>query len=171
MTTDQHILINEVFPLASKVINFYARKIDDIGRDRDSYVSALDEKICTATRTYNPCRGPYRPYILRGLKQEVIRVFRNRDRQRKSQVDINLYDLRDNSSITNPVERCILRETRANVRRILAKIDPSYREIIFLRIWRNMSFCDISARLGITRQCVQYHYKNALLAIRKTYEK
>lgn len=68
----------------------------------------------------------------------------------------------DATSIVRPSQAAQAREREAWVRMALELLDPADREVILLRLWRERSFAEMGAELGLAEDAARMRFRRAL---------
>jgi RNA polymerase sigma-70 factor (ECF subfamily) len=89
---------------------------------------------------------------------------RRSERRRGEQIEIHESDAQTEF---DPLDDVVARETEARMRRAVARLTPTQREVFTLRVSEGMSYREIADAVDTTEGAARVHYHNAMRAIKE----
>jgi RNA polymerase sigma factor (sigma-70 family) len=123
---------------------------------------SLWQRRATATTILSP-----RHYLLRALKNNVLKALYKKDRQ-PFPIDLpDEYDFSQEYSIERIIiERQISEDRAARLRKAVAQLSKRQHEVIYLKFYQHLDFAQIAEQMDISRQSVYNLMHEAIEKIR-----
>ncbi|MFQ5731917.1 MAG: RNA polymerase sigma factor [Planctomycetaceae bacterium] len=151
----------ELYDLAAPRLARYAVTLTRNLDDAEDALQAAFVQIARCPQRLAEARHPW-PYLLRVVRNEALRVVRQRCRNKAPLPDA---DLADRWGIPNPGDLATQSERQEiaeSVNSALNKLPPMQAEVVVLKIWENMTFAQIGAVLGTSPNTAASRYRYAL---------
>ena len=141
----------ELYDLAAPRLVRYAVTLTRNLDDAEDVLQAAFVQIARCPERLAEARHPW-PYLLRVVRNEALRVIR----QRRSQPPV------ENPPACVDHTQFDQQEVAESVRNALNKLPPIQAEVVVLKIWENMTFAQIGAVLGTSPNTAASRYRYAL---------
>lgn len=155
-----------------KIYSFIYSKILDRDLAEDVFQDTFIKVIKTLKKgSYNE-EGKFLPWVLRISHNLVIDHFRKNSRMPKfnNTDDFNIFSVLGDSALN--AEKSIIKDQVENdVRRIIDELPDDQRQVIMMRMYRDMSFKEISEKTGVSINTALGRMRYALINMRKLIEK
>lgn len=154
------------------VYNFIYSKILDRDITEDVFQDTFIKVIQTLKRGGYNEEGKFLPWVMRIAHNLVIDHFRRNSRMPKfeNREDFNIFSLLGDS--TPNVERQLIdSQVREDVRRLIEELPDDQKEVLKMRIYREMSFKEISDLTGVSINTSLGRMRYALINLRKMIDK
>ena len=155
-----------------KLYSFIYSKILDRDLAEDVFQDTFIKVIKTLKKgSYNE-EGKFLPWVLRISHNLVIDHFRKNSRIPKfnNTDDFNIFSVLGDSALN--AEKSIIKDQVENdVRRIIDELPEDQRQVIMMRMYRDMSFKEISEKTGVSINTALGRMRYALINMRKLIEK
>lgn len=155
-----------------KIYSFIYSKILDRDLAEDVFQDTFIKVIKTLKKgSYNE-EGKFLPWVLRISHNLVIDHFRKNSRIPKfnNTDDFNIFSVLGDSALN--AEKSIIKDQVENdVRRIIDELPEDQRQVIMMRMYRDMSFKEISEKTGVSINTALGRMRYALINMRKLIEK
>lgn len=157
----QHRIYSFIF---SKVFN------KDIAEDifQDTFIKV----IRTLKRGKYNEEGKFLPWVMRIAHNLVIDHFRKNKRMPKfeNSGDFNIFSVLSDSGL-NAEKQIIKDQIEADVKELIKELPEDQLEVLVMRIYKDMSFKEISERTGVSINTALGRMRYALINLRKVIEK
>ncbi|MEY8849303.1 RNA polymerase sigma factor [Psychroserpens sp. XS_ASV72] len=116
--------------------------------------------------------GKFLPWVMRIAHNLVIDHFRKNSRMPKfdNTGDFNIFSVLGDSSL-NAEKQLIKDQVECDVRRIIEELPEDQREVLIMRMYKDMSFKEISERTGVSINTALGRMRYALINLRKVIDK
>ncbi|MEI8344271.1 MAG: sigma-70 family RNA polymerase sigma factor [Candidatus Moraniibacteriota bacterium] len=178
MTQDSVV---EIIDDVELVASFQTGKTEDFGLLYDKYVHKIydyiyfkthhreiAEDLCSKTflkcleklGTYQPSKGSFSSWLYRIATNTVIDHYRTQ----KSHANIeDAWDLVSGEDLLKDVEN---KDKFAEVEKLLKQLKPDQRDIVMLRIWSGLSYCEIAEIVGKSEDNCKMIFSRAVGSLR-----
>jgi RNA polymerase sigma-70 factor (ECF subfamily) len=155
-----------------KIYSFIYSKVYDRDVAEDIFQDAFIKVIRTLKRgNYNE-EGKFLPWVMRISHNLVIDYFRKNNRMPKfdNAGDFNIFSVLSDSSL-NAEKALIKEQVECDVRRLVDELPDDQKEVLLMRIYKDMSFKEISERTGVSINTALGRMRYALINLRKIIDK
>lgn len=154
------------------VYNFIYSKILDRDITEDIFQDTFIKVIQTLKRGGYNEEGKFLPWVMRIAHNLVIDHFRKNSRMPKfeNREDFNIFSLLGDSS-PNIERQLIDMQVHQDVRRLIEELPEDQKEVLKMRIYKEMSFKEISEITGVSINTSLGRMRYALINLRKMIEK
>tara|TARA_R110001583_G_scaffold113897_1_gene264374 strand:- start:375 stop:959 length:585 start_codon:yes stop_codon:yes gene_type:complete len=155
-----------------KIYSFIYSKVYDRDVAEDIFQDTFIKVIRTLKRgAYNE-EGKFLPWVMRISHNLVIDFFRKNNRMPKfdNTGEFSIFSVLSDSTLN--AEKAIIKEQVENdVRRLVDELPNDQREVLLMRIYKDMSFKEISERTGVSINTALGRMRYALINLRKIIDK
>lgn len=155
-----------------RIYSFIYSKVYDRDVAEDIFQDTFIKVIRTLKRgAYNE-EGKFLPWVMRISHNLVIDFFRKNNRMPKFQNtgEFSIFSVLSDSTLN--AEKAIIKEQVENdVRRLVDELPEDQKEVLMMRIYKDMSFKEISERTGVSINTALGRMRYALINLRKIIEK
>ena len=155
-----------------KIYSFIYSKVYDRDVAEDIFQDTFIKVIRTLKRgAYNE-EGKFLPWVMRISHNLVIDFFRKNNRMPKfdNAGEISIFSVLSDTSLN--AEKAIIKEQVENdVRRLVDELPEDQKEVLLMRIYKDMSFKEISERTGVSINTALGRMRYALINLRKIIDK
>jgi len=149
----------------------YSKVLDrDVSEDifQDTFIKVINT---LKLGNYNE-EGKFLPWVMRIAHNLVIDHFRkgNRMPSFKNTDEFDIFSVLSDSSL-NAEKQIIKDQIHFDVRRIVDELPEDQKEVLIMRIYRDMSFKEISESTGVSINTALGRMRYALINLRKVIEK
>ena len=149
----------------------YSKVLDrDVSEDvfQDTFIKVINT---LKLGNYNE-EGKFLPWVMRIAHNLVIDHFRkgNRMPSFKSTEEFDIFSVLSDSSL-NAEKQIIKDQIHFDVRRIVDELPEDQKEVLIMRIYRDMSFKEISESTGVSINTALGRMRYALINLRKVIDK
>ncbi len=155
-----------------RIYSFIYSKVLDRDVAEDIFQDAFIKVINTLKLgNYNE-EGKFLPWVMRIAHNLVIDHFRkgNRMPSFKNTEEFDIFSVLSDSSL-NAEKQIIKDQIHSDVRRIVDELPEDQKEVLIMRIYRDMSFKEISESTGVSINTALGRMRYALINLRKVIEK
>jgi RNA polymerase sigma-70 factor (ECF subfamily) len=155
-----------------KIYSFIYSKVLDRDVAEDIFQDAFIKVINTLKLgNYNE-EGKFLPWVMRIAHNLVIDHFRkgNRMPSFKNTEEFDIFSVLSDSSL-NAEKQIIKDQIHFDVRRIVDELPDDQKEVLIMRIYRDMSFKEISESTGVSINTALGRMRYALINLRKVIDK
>ena len=167
--TSLEILINRH---SQRIYSFIFSKVFDKDVAEDIFQDTFIKVIKTLKRgSYNE-EGKFLPWVMRIAHNLVIDHFRKNNRMPKFEGndDFNIFSLISDSSL-NAERQLIKDQVECDVRKLIEELPDDQREVLVMRIYKDMSFKEISEITGVSINTALGRMRYAIINLRKIINK
>ncbi len=155
-----------------RIYSFIYSKVFDRDVSEDIFQDTFIKVIRTLKKgTYNE-EGKFLPWVMRIAHNLVIDHFRKNNRMPKfeNNNDFNIFSVLSDNSLN--IEKQIIKgQVENDVRRLIEELPDDQNEVLMMRIYRDMSFKEISEQTGVSINTALGRMRYALINLRKVIDK
>ncbi|MBK5212418.1 MAG: sigma-70 family RNA polymerase sigma factor [Flavobacteriaceae bacterium] len=155
-----------------RIYSFIYSKVFDRDVSEDIFQDTFIKVIRTLKKgTYNE-EGKFLPWVMRIAHNLVIDHFRKNNRMPKfeNNNDFNIFSVLSDNSLN--IEKQIIKgQVENDVRRLIEELPDDQKEVLMMRIYRDMSFKEISEQTGVSINTALGRMRYALINLRKVIDK
>lgn len=155
-----------------RIYSFIYSKVFDKDLAEDIFQDTFIKVIRTLKRgAYNE-EGKFLPWVMRIAHNLVIDHFRKNNRMPKfeNKDDFNIFSVLSDNSL-NIEKRMIKGQVETDVRRLIEELPDDQKEVLKMRMYKDMSFKEISEQTGVSINTALGRMRYALINLRKVIEK
>ncbi len=155
-----------------KIYSFIYSKVFDRDVAEDIFQDTFIKVIKTLKRgAYNE-EGKFIPWVMRISHNLVIDHFRKNNRMPKfeNNSDFNIFSVISDGNL-NAEKKMIKGQIEEDVRRIIEELPEDQKEVLLMRVYKEMSFKDISEQTGVSINTALGRMRYALINLRKVIDK
>ena len=155
-----------------KIYSFIYSKVFDRDVSEDIFQDTFIKVIKTLKRgAYNE-EGKFIPWVMRISHNLVIDHFRKNNRMPKfeNNSDFNIFSVLHNGSL-NAEKTMIKEQVEGDLKKIIQELPDDQKEVLLMRIYKEMSFKDISEKTGVSINTALGRMRYALINLRKVIDK
>jgi len=154
-----------------RIYSFIYSKVFDKDIAEDIFQDTFIKVIKTLKRGKYNEEGKFLPWVMRISHNLIIDYFRKNGRMPKfdNSGDFNIFSVLSDSSL-NAEKRLIKTQVENDVRRLIEELPKDQREVLVMRIYKDMSFKEISERTGVSINTALGRMRYALINLRKVIE-
>jgi len=169
---DESALSDLVTRHKQRIFSFIYSKVYDRDITEDIFQDTFIKVIRTLKRgAYNE-EGKFLPWVMRIAHNLVIDHFRKNNRMPKfeNSGDFNIFSVLSDSSL-NAEKSMIKGQVENDVRRLIEELPEDQKTVLLMRIYRDMSFKEISEQTGVSINTALGRMRYALINLRKVIDK
>ena len=155
-----------------RIYRFIYSKVYDRDITEDIFQDTFVKVINTLKRgSYNE-EGKFLPWVMRIAHNLVIDHFRKNNRMPKfeNNDDFNIFSVLSDGSLN--AERSMIKDqVQRDVRRLIDELPEDQKEVLTMRIYKDMSFKEISEQTGVSINTALGRMRYALINLRKVIER
>lgn len=155
-----------------RIYSFIYSKVYDRDITEDIFQDAFIKVIKTLKKGGYSEEGKFLPWVMRITHNLIIDHFRKSNRMPKfeNKDDFNIFSVL--SDHTPNIERQMINNQVINdVRRLIEELPDDQKEVLKMRIYKEMSFKEISEQTGVSINTALGRMRYALINLRKIIEK
>ena len=155
-----------------RIYSFIYSKVLDRDVSEDVFQDTFIKVINTLKKgNYNE-EGKFLPWVMRIAHNLVIDHFRKENRMPsfKNTDEFDIFSVLSDSSL-NAEKQIIKDQIHFDVRRIVDELPEDQKEVLIMRIYRDMSFKEISESTGVSINTALGRMRYALINLRKVIDK
>ncbi len=155
-----------------RIYSFIYSKVLDRDISEDIFQDTFIKVINTLKKgNYNE-EGKFLPWVMRIAHNLVIDHFRkdNRMPSFKNTDEFDIFSVLSDSSL-NAEKALIKDQIHSDVRNLVEELPEDQKEVLMMRIYRDMSFKEISEQTGVSINTALGRMRYALINLRKVIEK
>ena len=155
-----------------RIYSFIYSKVFDRDISEDIFQDTFIKVIKTLKRGKYNEEGKFLPWVMRIAHNLVIDHFRKNSRMPKfdNSGDFNIFTVISDNSL-NAEKSIIKGQVEADVRRLIDELPEDQKEVLIMRMYKDMSFKEISERTGVSINTALGRMRYALINMRKVIEK
>lgn len=172
MKGDESALSELITRHKQRIYSFIYSKVFDRDVSEDIFQDTFIKVIRTLKRgAYNE-EGKFLPWVMRIAHNLVIDHFRKNNRMPKfeNSGDFNIFSVLSDSSL-NAEKSMIKGQVENDVRRLIEELPDDQKEVLVMRMYKDMSFKEISEQTGVSINTALGRMRYALINLRKVIEK
>lgn len=155
-----------------RIYRFIYSKVYDRDVTEDIFQDTFVKVINTLKRgSYNE-EGKFLPWVMRIAHNLVIDYFRRNNRMPKfeSNDDFNIFPVLSDGNLN--AERSMIKDqVEKDVQRLIEELPEDQKEVLIMRIYKDMSFKEISEQTGVSINTALGRMRYALINLRKVIER
>ena len=155
-----------------RLYSFIFSKIQDRDITEDIFQDTFIKVIRTLKRgNYNE-QGKFLPWIMRISHNLIIDYFRKSNRMRlfKNTDEFDIFSVISDGNL-NAEKQLIKEQVLSDVKELVKELPQEQREVLEMRIYKDMSFKEISENTGVSINTALGRMRYALINLRKIIEK
>ncbi|WP_029034909.1 RNA polymerase sigma factor [Salinimicrobium terrae] len=155
-----------------RIYSFIFSKVFDKDIAEDIFQDTFIKVIRTLKRGKYNEEGKFLPWVMRIAHNLVIDHFRKNKRMPKfeNSGDFNIFSVLCDSGL-NAEKQIIKDQIEADVQELIKELPEDQLEVLVMRIYKDMSFKEISERTGVSINTALGRMRYALINLRKVIEK
>ncbi|HET8854850.1 MAG TPA: sigma-70 family RNA polymerase sigma factor [Salinimicrobium sp.] len=155
-----------------RIYSFIYSKVFDKDIAEDIFQDTFIKVIRTLKRGKYNEEGKFLPWVMRISHNLVIDHFRRNKRMPKfeNSESFNIFSVLSDSDL-NAEKQIIKDQIESDVRILIQELPEDQREVLIMRIYKDMSFKEISERTGVSINTALGRMRYALINLRKVIEK
>lgn len=155
-----------------RIYSFIFSKVFDKDIAEDIFQDTFIKVIRTLKRGKYNEEGKFLPWVMRIAHNLVIDHFRKNKRMPKfeNSGDFNIFSVLCDSGL-NAEKQIIKDQIEADVKELIKELPQDQLEVLVMRIYKDMSFKEISERTGVSINTALGRMRYALINLRKVIEK
>ena len=156
----------------SKIYGFIYSKVNDRDLSDDIFQDTFIKVIRTLKKgDYNE-EGKFLPWVMRIAHNLIIDYFRKNNRMPnfKNSDEFDIFSIISDDSL-NAEKQIIQEQIFDNVRELINELSEEQKEVLIMRMYRDMSFKEISENTGVSINTALGRMRYALINMRKLIEK
>jgi len=155
-----------------RIYSFIYSKVKDRDITEDIFQDAFIKVIKTLKKGKYNEEGKFLPWVMRISHNLVIDYFRKNKRMPTfdNSGDFDIFSVLSDSSL-NAEKSIIKNQVESDVRRLIEELPEDQKEVLVMRMYKDMSFKEISERTGVSINTALGRMRYALINMRKVIEK
>ncbi|WP_411767675.1 RNA polymerase sigma factor [Winogradskyella sp. A3E31] len=168
---DENALAQLIKRHKQRIYSFIYSKVYDRDITEDIFQDTFIKVIRTLKRGKYNEEGKFLPWVMRIAHNLVIDHFRRNKRMPKfdNSGDFNIFSVISDSSL-NAEKTMIKSQVELDVRRIIEELPEDQKAVLKMRMYKDMSFKEISERTGVSINTALGRMRYALINLRKIIE-
>lgn len=155
-----------------RVYSFIYSKVSDRDITEDIFQDTFIKVIKTLKRgAYNE-EGKFLPWVMRISHNLIIDHFRKSNRMPKfaNNGDFNIFSVLSDDDL-NAERKIIKGQVEDDLRRLIQELPEDQKEVLVMRLYKDMSFKEISEQTGVSINTALGRMRYALINLRKVIDK
>ncbi|HLV92508.1 MAG TPA: sigma-70 family RNA polymerase sigma factor [Aequorivita sp.] len=155
-----------------RIYSFIYSKVFDRDVSEDIFQDTFIKVIKTLKKGGYNEEGKFLPWVMRIAHNLVIDHFRKNNRMPKfeNKNDFNIFSVLSDQ-VPNVEKRIIKGQVENDVRRLIQELPEDQKEVLVMRIYKEMSFKEISEQTGVSINTALGRMRYALINLRKVIDK
>ncbi len=155
-----------------RIYSFIYSKVFDRDVSEDIFQDTFIKVIRTLKKGGYNEEGKFLPWVMRIAHNLVIDHFRKNNRMPKfeSHDDFNIFSVLSDGDL-NMEKQMIKFQVEDDLRRLIQELPEDQKEVLVMRIYREMSFKEISEQTGVSINTALGRMRYALINLRKVIDK
>lgn len=155
-----------------RIYSFIYSKVYDRDISEDIFQDTFIKVIKTLKKGGYNEEGKFLPWVMRIAHNLVIDHFRKSNRMPKfeNNNDFNIFSVLSDSSL-NAEKQIIKGQVEDDVRRLIEELPEDQKEVLIMRMYKDMSFKEISEQTGVSINTALGRMRYALINLRKVIDK
>lgn len=155
-----------------RIYSFIYSKVFDRDISEDIFQDTFIKVIKTLKKGGYNEEGKFLPWVMRIAHNLVIDHFRKNNRMPKfeNKDDFNIFSVLSDQ-VPNVEKRMIKGQVENDVRRLIQELPEDQKEVLVMRIYKEMSFKEISEQTGVSINTALGRMRYALINLRKVIDK
>ncbi len=155
-----------------RIYSFIYSKVYDKDVAEDIFQDTFIKVIRTLKKGKYNEEGKFLPWVMRIAHNLVIDHFRKNTRMPKfsNTGDFNIFSVLSDSTLD--AERSIIKDqVESDIRKVIEELPEDQKEVLMMRIYKDMSFKEISDKTGVSINTALGRMRYALINMRKIIDK
>ena len=155
-----------------RIYRFIYSKVYDRDATEDIFQDTFVKVIQTLKKGASNEEGKFLPWVMRIAHNLVIDFFRKNNRMPKfeSSDDFNIFSVLSDGTM-NAESSIIKDQVEKDLQRIIEELPEDQREVLIMRIYKDMSFKEISEQTGVSINTALGRMRYALINLRKVIDR
>lgn len=172
MNGDESALGELVTRHKQRIYSFIYSKVYNRDVAEDVFQDTFIKVIRTLKRGKYNEEGKFLPWVMRIAHNLVIDHFRKNNRMPKfeNKDDFNIFSVLHDGSL-NVENRMIKSQVENDVKNLIHELPDDQKEVLIMRIYKDMSFKEISEQTGVSINTALGRMRYALINLRKVIDK
>lgn len=155
-----------------RIYSFIYSKVFDRDVAEDIFQDTFIKVIRTLKRGAYSEEGKFLPWVMRIAHNLVIDHFRKSNRMPKfeNNDDFNIFSVLSDGNL-NAEKQIIKGQVESDVRRLIQELPADQKEVLVMRMYKDMSFKEISEQTGVSINTALGRMRYALINLRKVIDK
>jgi len=155
-----------------RIYSFIYSKVFDRDVAEDIFQDTFIKVIRTLKRGKYNEEGKFLPWVMRIAHNLVIDHFRKNNRMPKfeNNDDFNIFSVLSDGAL-NAEKQIIKGQVESDVRRLIQELPADQKEVLVMRMYKDMSFKEISEQTGVSINTALGRMRYALINLRKVIDK
>jgi len=172
MKGDESALGELVTRHKQRIYSFIYSKVYDRDVAEDVFQDTFIKVIRTLKRGKYNEEGKFLPWVMRIAHNLVIDHFRKNNRMPKfeNKDDFNIFSVLHDGSL-NVENKMIKSQVENDVKNLIHELPDDQKEVLVMRIYKDMSFKEISEQTGVSINTALGRMRYALINLRKVIDK
>ena len=155
-----------------RIYSFIYSKVFDRDVAEDVFQDTFIKVINSLKRGKYNEEGKFLPWVMRISHNLVIDHFRKNNRMPKfeNNTDFNIFSVLSDNSL-NAENSMIKGQVASDVRRLVEELPEDQKQVLLMRIYKDMSFKEISQQTGVSINTALGRMRYALINLRKVIDK
>ncbi len=155
-----------------RIYSFIYSKVNDRDVTEDIFQDTFIKVIRTLKRgAYNE-EGKFLPWVMRIAHNLIVDHFRKNSRMPKfeNNGDFNIFSVLSDNEL-NAERKLIKSQVESDLRRLILELPEDQKEVLIMRLYKDMSFKEISEQTGVSINTALGRMRYALINLRKVVDK
>lgn len=155
-----------------RIFSFIFSKVHDKDISEDIFQDTFIKVIRTLKRGKYNEEGKFLPWVMRISHNLIIDHFRKANRMKafNNTDEFNIFSLISDGSL-NAEKQLIKEQILSDVKELMKELPEEQKEVLIMRMYRDMSFKEISENTGVSINTALGRMRYALINLRKIIEK
>ncbi len=155
-----------------RIYSFIYSKVFDRDVSEDIFQDTFIKVIKTLKKGKYNEEGKFLPWVMRIAHNLVIDHFRKNNRMPKFEDngEFSIFSVLSDNDL-NAEKRIIKDQVESDIRRLITELPEDQREVLVMRMYKDMSFKEISEKTGVSINTALGRMRYALINLRKVIEK
>ena len=169
---DEKALSTLITKHKQKIYSFIYSKVYDRDVTEDVFQDTFIKVIKTLKQGKYNEEGKFLPWVMRIAHNLVIDYFRKNKRMPKfdNSGEFSIFSVLGDPAL-NAEKQLIKNQVDSDVRRLIEELPEDQKEVLYMRIYRDMSFKEISDNTGVSINTALGRMRYALINLRKVIDK
>ena len=172
MKGDESALCKLITRHTQRIYSFIYSKVFDRDVAEDIFQDTFIKVIRTLKKgAYNE-EGKFLPWVMRIAHNLVIDHFRKNNRMPKfeNNDNFNIFSVLSDGAL-NAEKQLVKEQVEKDVRRLIQELPADQKEVLMMRMYKEMSFKEISEQTGVSINTALGRMRYALINLRKVIDK
>jgi RNA polymerase sigma-70 factor (ECF subfamily) len=172
MKGDESALCELINRHKQRIYSFIYSKVFDKDVAEDIFQDTFIKVINTLKKgAYNE-QGKFIPWVMRISHNLVIDHFRKNNRMPtfENNTDFNIFSVISDGEL-NVEKKMIKGQVEDDIRRLIEELPEDQKQVLLMRVYKEMSFKDISEQTGVSINTALGRMRYALINLRKVIDK